>query len=193
MVIEKPMNNRVDKLISEDSLEFKMKNILLLISVMFMSMVSNAQLNYDNWDIIPVTDEFERPTGDTASIIFCKGTFSNSATSKNPKFTAKIVHYYKSETISISLYEYNTAPSASIGYKGLVGTVKALVGSGPDGISKSYENVFAPKSGGLYITKKSNPIMFQDIINGEYIYFIVMESLFGESGRSSYNFKLILK
>jgi len=171
-----------------------MKRVLVFfIALLTIGNVNAQSLTYDSWTVIPYVDEFERPTGDTARVVLCKGKFSNSATSGNTKFTAKLTLDTKSETISIGLFEYNRMPTASMAYKHTFGTVIALVGKDSQNAS-NFSKVFAPKSGGLYVTKKENPELYEAITTQSYIYFLVKGTHFdGASSRTSYNFEMKLK
>jgi len=170
-----------------------MKKLILMLFVGLFSLTTTAQnLGYDSWTLLPYVDEFERATGDTAKVVLCKGKFSNSATVDNERFAAKITIDQKSETISIGLFEYNRMPSASMGYKSTFGTVIALVGKNSEA-AKTFSKVFAPSSGGLYITKSDNPTLYDAICNESYIYFLVKGSEFGGRSSTRYNFTLNLK
>jgi hypothetical protein len=140
-----------------------------------------AQLNYDYWETVNITDDFGDPTGETARVIFCNGNFSNSATSNNDDFIAKFVDY-SSGGMVIQLFEYSKAPSASITYKTSQGLIRVKINSGD---VMSYDNIYGLENGGLYIEKDND--FLEMVRSSNYLKININQSDFSDYGNSVYN------
>ena len=161
-----------------------MRKVLLVLSMVALTFSMNAQLNYDKWETVVTTDDFGDPTGESVSRIFGKGVFSNSAAS-NKELIVKFVDWGNSMTLS--LYEYGKAPSASLSYKSALGTVNIKKDDG----SVVKVGAFANKAGGLFFSEEDY-VSLMKVINGESTILKIQfdEADFGLSGSSSYSFKL---
>ena len=155
---------------------------ILVISIMLVGAFSlQAQLNYDYWETVNITDDFGDPTGETARVIFCNGNFSNSATSNNDDFIAKFVDY-SSGGMVIQLFEYSKAPSASITYKTSQGLIRVKINSGD---VMSYDNIYGLENGGLYIEKDND--FLEMVRSSNYLKININQSDFSDYGNSVYN------
>lgn len=155
---------------------------LLVISIMLVGAFSlQAQLNYDYWETVNITDDFGDPTGETARVIFCNGNFSNSATSNNDDFIAKFVDYSAGGMI-IQLYEYSKPPSASITYKTSQGVIRVKINSGD---IMSYDNIYGLENGGLYIEEDND--FLEMVRSSNYLKININQSDFSDYGNSVYN------
>ena len=155
---------------------------LLVIAIMLVGAFSlQAQLNYDYWETVNITDDFGDPTGETARVIFCNGNFSNSATSNNDDFIAKFVDY-SSGGMVIQLFEYSKAPSASITYKTSQGLIRVKINSGD---VMSYDNIYGLEKGGLYIEKDND--FLEMVRSSNYLKININQSDFSDYGNSVYN------
>ncbi len=155
-----------------------MKKLLVVLAVALLSSTVSGQLNYDAWNEVKTVDEFGDVTGGVMSRIFCKGVFSNSATSKS-ELTVKMVD--NGSAISMDLFEYNRAPGAIIAYSEF-GKISIKQPSG-DIVEVP---TFAPKSGGLYFSQKDYPKLKKALVPGSKI--VVYEDEFSEYGSSKYVF-----
>ena len=163
--------------------------LMLLIAVVIGVNV-NAQNVYDVWYTENVVDAFDDPTGEVVKMYLTEDAkFSNSAT-YNSNLTVKFVDW--GNRISISLYEYNRGPEASLVYKLTRGTLVVKRG---DGTKQTYD-ITAYKEGGLSISaeyQKKGFILMADLIrnnNGETLSFYIREKDFDSSGKSTYLFKI---
>ena len=155
---------------------------LLVIAIMLVGAFSlQAQLNYDYWETVNITDDFGDPTGETAKVIFCNGNFSNSATSNNDDFIAKFVDYSSGGMI-INLYEYSKSPSASITYKTSQGLIRVKINSGD---VMSYDNIYGLEKGGLYIEEGND--FLEMVRSSNYLKININQSDFSDYGNSVYN------
>jgi hypothetical protein len=161
-----------------------MKKVLLVLAMIALTFSMNAQLNYDKWQVVVTTDEFGDPTGESVSRIFCKGVFSNSATS-NSELIVKFVNW--GDAMTLDLYEYGRTPGASLSYKSAFGMINIKKDDGTVVKVKAFAN----KDGGLYFSE-NNYTSLMEVINGDSTVLKIQfdERDFGLSGSSSYSFKL---
>ena len=161
-----------------------MRKAVLVLAMVALTFSMNAQLNYDKWQTVVTTDNFGDPTGDSVSRIFGKGVFSNSATS-NSELIVKFVNW--GDAMTLSLYEYGSAPGASISYKSAFGVINVKKDDGTIVKVKAFAN----KNGGLYFSDDDYTSLME-VINGDSSVLKIQfdERDFGLSGSSSYSFKL---
>ena len=155
---------------------------LLVIAIMLVGAFSlQAQLNYNYWETVNITDDFGDPTGETAKIIFCNGNFSNLVTSNNDDFIAKFVDYSSGGMI-INLYEYSKSPSASVTYKTSQGLIRVKINSGD---IMSYDDIYGLENGGLYIEEGND--FLEMVRSSNYLKININQSDFSDYGNSVYN------
>ena len=132
---------------------------LLLLSVLLLSLVSNAQ-----WDVQYYIDEFGDKTSDSYESFVAEGTFSNSAT-RNSKALYKFMHNKKDETISIKIYEYARHLATDTESSFTVIRIKT-----PSKEIVEIKSVMFSKTGSIYFYKNSYKKLLETIsLPGEYV------------------------
>jgi hypothetical protein len=165
-----------------------MKKVLLVLGMVALTFSMNAQLNYNKWETAQTTDEFGDNTGESVDRFFVKGTFNNSAT-YGSELIVKLVDY--GDSAMLSLYEYGSAPAASIDYSSNFGFINV---KRADGTIEKY-NTFAPKSGGIYFNKE-NYTAFSALINNgqnETVKVIINGDDLGGRSSTKYIFTLLTR
>ena len=165
-----------------------MKKVLLVLAMIAFTFSMNAQLNYNQWETAHLTDEFGDETGETVDRFFVKGKFNNSAT-HGSELIVKLVDY--GDSMMLSLYEYGSAPAASIDYDSNFGFINV---KRADGTIEKYDT-FAPESGGIYFSKEEYTAFSALINNGknETIKVIINGDDLGGRSSTKYIFTLLTR
>lgn len=160
-----------------------MKKFLITMGLAAISAIGFSQINYNEWEEVPITDAFGDPTGESVQRAWFEGVFSNSATA-NSDLSVKVIDY--GTAILIELYEYNRQPSASMGYESSFGDISV---KRTDGSVEAYR-AFAVDSGGLYFDSKDDFFDMFRTASGETVKVVVREKAFSDYGSAVYVFEI---
>jgi hypothetical protein len=160
-----------------------MKQFILTLALAAICATGYSQLDYNEWEVVIITDDFGDPTGESCQRAFFQGVFSNSATS-NSELVVKVIDY--GSALLLELYEYARQPNASMGYQSTFGDISV---KRADGTVETYR-AFAPDSGGLYFDSNDEFFDMFRMASGETVKIVVREKAFSEYGSAVYVFEV---